>query len=195
MITEDAANAGNERPSTTSEGPEISAHYTWTAEELLAARRLHGLHTLRRPFRFGFGLIVLLALLGACMAIYHDGPSFTAVLLLLASLYMAFFRRHYLRWNTKRQFRKRPDNGSQVNWTFTSERAQVTLSDGSKAENPWSTFVKAVLAPEGVLLYPINELFYWVPRGGFESEEVFQEFVSMVQKKVSKTHSVGARKS
>lgn len=164
----------------------IVARYRWTAEELINGYAAHQQHIRRRGFRLA--MIVLYALLvlsGIAWLLSAVGPT-PSILASIAifGFYLYFANRTVWKWRVRRQFRKRPDAGDDIEWRFTPD-VIYGASSSSRSELMWSNFSKMVQAPFGVLLYPNPTIFHWIPRHAFESDLEYARFLQLAEARIA----------
>jgi hypothetical protein len=149
----------------------ITIRFRWTADELVQANRYHLRHVCRPAFRIGVHCFFGVLFLGGVLTIFSVGSSGRApisVTLALLSLSVYWFAvlPYEWRWRIRRKFNKRPDRDTEVEWVVTADTLQMRGAH-ARGETSWQGFSKLVCTPAGFLLYPIDQMFYWVPRHGF----------------------------
>ncbi len=72
--------------------------------------------------------------------------------------------------------------GKQVTWTVTESALKCVMS-GADATMDWSVILESVATPEGILIYPQKNLFYWLPRTAFTTESEYIHFRELVASK------------
>lgn len=102
-------------------------------------------------------------------------------LLLIAFPLLGIMRRLIIR----RQFAKRPDKDMAIAWRISSETLQNSCAL-AQATLQWDALVEVVEAPEGFLLYPIPQMFHWLPKDGFASDDDRAAFVAIAREKARK---------
>lgn len=170
----------------------IVANFTWTADELLQANRYHFRHTCRPIFRYGIYLIACLAILPGLASLVSSEElklNRSEFLVALAGLYLFLVRPIEKRLWTRWKFRNRPDRDVDFTWNASDTQLTQQSSLGS-SETTWDMFSKFVYAPPGVLLYQNDEVFHWVPREGFTSEEQFKRFIELAKSKIDRSYEV-----
>ena len=163
----------------------MKAEFTWSANELIEARKLHWRHIVRLPFRIAAGFVVAFSFAaGVAELILHDW--IPGIALVIASIYFVFFRSIDKRWAARRHFRSRPDKDAIMTTIFEDDVVQTTSSVGDRGESRWSSFHKAVVGRDGVLLYHNSQIFRWFPKHAFSTPEDFSQFIELVRRKVPK---------
>jgi hypothetical protein len=90
-----------------------------------------------------------------------------------------------IRW----RFNKRPDRDIEVEWQVVGDTITIR-SAIANSEMVWQAFTKVVFTPTGVMLYPNDQMFNWLPRHGFASAEEFDRFVEIAKNKIPKSYNL-----
>lgn len=167
----------------------IKIAYRWTAEELLRARSVNFRHSCRRPYR-------VLMIIGICAApivgiwglIIGREPVVSLVMIAIG-VYFLVARSPIKGWLARREFRSRPDNGTEIEWEIDSNGLRSSSPLG-QADFSWKAIGKAVRSSEGVLLYPNDRIYHWLPRSGFTSDHDFHRFWQIVQEQVGRAFNL-----
>lgn len=93
------------------------------------------------------------------------------------------------KWLVRRHFNQRPDRDIDIEKRVNAEKVWSECKLG-QSEASWEAFSKIVKTPDGVLLYPFNQLFHWVPRSGFSSDSDFEKFVTLAKNRIPKFYEV-----
>ena len=75
-----------------------------------------------------------------------------------------------------------PLGGKTVEWTISEEDLR-TSSDFFQSTIAWGGIYEAVIAPDGIVLFPQKNLFYWLPKEGLEEAEDWEALVELVRAK------------
>ena len=172
----------------------ITIRFRWTADELHQARRYHVRHICRPVFRIGLHCLLGFILLGGIFGLFNSAPSGKANFLVslgfvAIGVYWFWVLPYERRWWIRRQFRKRPDRDTEIEWQFASDGVQVQ-SALAKSQIAWQAFAKMVQTPAGVMLYPNDQIFQWLPHHGFQSDANFRQFVELAKSKIQKCYEV-----
>jgi hypothetical protein len=172
----------------------VAIRFRWTADELLRAHRYHFRHTCRPMFRFGLHFLFAVVLFGGVLMLVSSGPSGKAPLpvaigFLVTGIYWFALRSFNRRWLTRRQFSKRPDRDLEIEWQVGSEKI-FARSALAQSEISWQAFTKMVRTPAGILLYPNDQMYHWLPRHGFASDAEFERFVKLAEGKIQRHYDV-----
>jgi hypothetical protein len=168
----------------------IVIRFRWTADELLRAYGYHFRHTCRPVFRFALHFIfALMILAGYGLIRKGDATIALGIAFLAGGIYWFVFRRFERRWMVRRQFRKRPDRDIELEWQIADDKIRTQSSLG-QSEFGWQTFAKMVRTPTGVMLYPIDQMFHWLPRAGFASDADFERCLALAKSKIERHYDV-----
>ena len=172
----------------------VAIKYRLTADEMLRAHRYHFRHTCRPVFRFGLHFLFGVFLLGGILALFTSGPSGKSPLpvtigFLVLGIYWFTVRPFERRWWNRRQFSKRPDRDIDVEWQVGTDKIWAR-SALAQTEISWRAFTKVVRSPAGVMLYPNDKIFHWLPQHGFASDAEFERFVALAKSKIERHYDV-----
>ena len=72
--------------------------------------------------------------------------------------------------------------------TMILDEEGITISDKhSEGKTKWSGFVNWRVFPEGLLLYPQKDLFFWIPKEAEIEGGTWEEFVALVERKMGES--------
>jgi len=108
---------------------------------------------------------------------------------LAVGIYWFAIRPFERRWMIRRQFSKRPDRDMEVEWLCDPDKIRAQSAFGH-SELGWQAFAKLVQTPVGVMLYSNDQVYHWLPRGGFTSEAEFARFVQLAKSKVHRHYDL-----
>jgi len=162
---------------------EITATYAWTVDELIKARENHGRAQCRPVYRAGLIFLSLMAVLAGWGYYLAHGWSVLTFLFPLAGVYFLFLRKYNVRWAIRRHFRKRPDRNAQVVWTIDENALQISTGESESKQN-WTQISKVRRARNGLLLYPNDMIFYWLPISAFQSDDDRARAETLLRSKV-----------
>jgi YcxB-like protein len=165
----------------------ITARYTWEIQTLQKALRLH------RRTRWQTRLVPVVAItfvgLGVYLAVtagrsWIDGlpPILFGVLLLLLGGPLVY-------WQFRRSARRSPSYGCEMTWTFDPQQIGIA-GEGFNSTFTWKKLYSASISPAGLLLYPQKNLFHWIPRSAFQSQEDFAAVTSLVRENCARTRTI-----
>lgn len=162
----------------------VTASYKWTADELIAAHENHARAQCRWPFRVGLIFLALVAVLAGWAYYSSNGWGVPAVLFPLGGVYILFFRRLDKRAAIRRHFSRRPDRDTEVVWTLRDEYLHIKTSD-SEFQTAWSQIATVRKARNGLLLYPNETTFYWLPFHALSSEGQREATETLLRDKIA----------
>jgi len=140
----------------------IRASYTWTANELIAAYENNARARCRRPYRIGLTFIALMAILAGWGYYSSNGWGIPAMLFPFGGVYILFLHKYDKRAALRRHFKRRPDKNTEIAWTLRDDNLHIKTSD-TDFHSAWSQISSVRKSRNGLLLYPNETLFYWLP--------------------------------
>jgi hypothetical protein len=85
-------------------------------------------------------------------------------------------------WSNGKSVRAMPGFGELVVWRVREDGFENFLGK-SGGFNAWEHIVESVRTPDGVLIYPVKDIFYWVPKSAFTSEADYTRFLDLLAAK------------
>lgn len=172
----------------------VVIRFRWTVDDLLQAYRYHFRHRCRPAFRFGLHFLFGVLLIGGILMLTTAGPKGKAPLpvslgFVAVGIYWFAFRSLDRRWSVRRLFNKRPDRDVELEWRVAADKIR-TQSTLGQSEVEWQAFTKVLRTPDGVMLYPNDQIYHWLPRRGFASDAEFERFVLLAKSKVPAYYDV-----
>lgn len=169
----------------------ITARFSWTFEDIRTGRKL-----VKKPGNLGLLLITGVAvaccailLIGApsgrsyplgtnliILGIFSTAVAFGAIALFLTRKIETSFARS--------KFSNRPDANCEVEWKF-SEFEIHSSTDHSKSELKWIAFYKVISTPEGFIFMPNAEIFHFIPKRAFQSDEDINSLIALARRHAS----------
>jgi YcxB-like protein len=159
---------------------EITVRYLWTADDLLKGTRFHFRQLYSRAIHYLFWVVVVGMITAGLNHVSMTGRLQDGLFVLSIGLFPIFYIKLLYPWIIRRQFAKRPDVKTKIEWRITSDNLQVRNTQGS-SEFIWSALCKVIETPEGFLFYPTEQIFHWLPRHGFASDADFDSLVQLAQ--------------
>ncbi len=80
---------------------------------------------------------------------------------------------------------KRPDRDVDIQWTISPERLSTITPHGT-SEFKWRALSKVILTTDGFLLYPIDQIFHFLPRRGFCDDTDFHRLAELAKTRAPK---------
>jgi hypothetical protein len=167
----------------------IIVRFRWTPEELIAARRFHFRQAFRRPFRIGLNVCMATITVVGLLDLAPDRTPRVGLPLIAMGVYWFALRPVLRAWLMRREIRRRPDFGRMAEYQFFPDQIH-SLSDIGSSEREWKAIMKIVRTPQGYLMYPIPNIFEWLPRHAFASELDFERFGELARARVAQYKSV-----
>jgi hypothetical protein len=168
----------------------VTIKYRWTVDELFQAYRYNFRHLCRPIFRFALNAIFVFMILGGSLLIPPGRSPVFGIVMLVGGIYWFAIRPFERSWTIRRRFAKRPDKDLEMEWQITPEKL-ATRSTAHSADLTWQLIAKVVRTPAGIMLYPIDQVFYWLPRHGFASDAEFERLVEIAKSKAPRVYDVG----
>ncbi len=86
----------------------------------------------------------------------------------------------------KRNIRRMPNFGKTINWTM-DEAGLRGQGEGFEFSQDWSTIYSATITPDGFLVYPQKQMYYWMPSLGFAKREDVETAENLITRHVKRT--------
>ena len=163
----------------------IYIKYVWNTDDLVLAYKYHKKSSkyfwLSRSIIFGIGILNLL--LGIFSLLSNSSNKFAVfqiaigVFLLLIELINNTVYRH--------RCKQLKYDGKQVGWEVSEEKIVHRIINLTESTFTWELIIGVLDMPKGFLLYPQKNLFYFIPKDGFQAPEDIAQFVYIAQDKVN----------
>jgi hypothetical protein len=170
----------------------VTVKFRWSADDLYEAYCCHQRQRCRHAFRVLMNASIYSFVVLGCVAgvvAYRAGDSWGFFLAIVLSSFLWWSRSYWYRWLVKRQFAKRPDRNVDVEWEIAPDKVLVRSPLGH-AEYKWEAFAKVVRTPSGIMFYPLEQIFHYLPRRGFANEAELEQVAALVASRVHKFRSV-----
>lgn len=168
----------------------VVVRFRFTVDEVFRAQS-YAFRRKLRLFHIIFGTMILVGALSTAGTHVTGKPQVPlATGFLVGGGYWFFIAPFQRRWMTRRRFAKRPDKDIEAEWRFTPDQITETSALGH-SDWSWQTFTRVVRTPKGLLFYPIDQMFHWVPRHAFESEVEYEQVSDFAKSKVQRFYNVG----
>ena len=168
--------------------PPVTLHYAFTPELLKRGMRHHVRYALRPGLRwtiYGFGFVFILLFCQALAWGRLGAAAFFAVM----ALYFMVLRGPLLVALSVRRFARRPDSGALVTWTIGPEQLVCKQDENNQSSFTWDHLVKALVGPDVILLYPLERVFYILPRETL-GEEAWEQLTAWTLEKARRCISL-----
>jgi hypothetical protein len=158
----------------------VEVRFRWTADELIKATRAHLCARYSLTTRVLFFCLASALFLFGVYTLTHSGPDPLGITSAVVGAVFLLMFPVLLPRRLRRDFAKRPDRNSDVAWTIrdTGLANKTTLGDSNVT---WSAFVKVVQTGDGFLLYPVSQIFHWLPRHGFVNDADYQRAAELAR--------------
>jgi len=173
-------------------GPEdgglpVIVKYQWTLAELLQANRYNFYHTCRPAFRFFRYVMFTLMILAGLASLFMSEFHLVSIGLFIVGVYWLIIRPFTQPWIIRKQFDKRLDKDIEIEWQLSPGKIQTRSKLGS-SEFGWSSLIKFVHTPEGLLLYATEQIYHWLPRHGFANDVDYNRAILYAKAKIRESH-------
>jgi hypothetical protein len=159
----------------------IEAKYTLSEETLREGFDLHFQYKrLFLKYYSYFGAVLLLTTVFTLNR-FENRVAFPAFLLALFFLIAP----RLIRYLNRQSIKKVPFLNQEIAWRIDEATIAATMPAGDFSL-PWQSMKDALLATNGILLYPQTNTFYWLPESAFHSQELFQQVKKYAQTGVAK---------
>jgi hypothetical protein len=167
--------------------PTVTVKFRWTADEAIQAYKHHLRHVgyKRQAIRVAFILVLILLPMGILFSLILRIDVWLVVLIVFGvGAYVVALceagRRFALR-TIRRRFQRRTNNELESLWHFSADDIVLIMGDAN-TESPWARFLKVVLTPAGMLIYPSEQLYHWVPRHAFANDAQYEQVVGFARR-------------
>ncbi len=168
--------------------PPLTVRFRWTQEEFLLAHRLYLRATTGRSIKWCARALFLCTVL---LALLYFGVDHGAWAYVRGALLIGFGA--LVLWLTGpglgalvvRRYKKRPDAGHEIHMQFGHDALDVRTAGLAQSEVKWPALVRAVLAPEGALLFLTTRQYLYVSGSGFVDVAARERFDDLVREHVA----------
>ncbi len=140
-------------------------------------------------FRFALHFLFALMIVGGYGLLCGGKSVAVGIVFILGGVYWFAIRPFERRWMTRRQFAKRPDKDTEIEWLVGPEKLAAKSGLGH-GEYFWHAFTKAVRTPAGLMLYLTDQIYHWLPRHAFQSDADYKRVVELAKSRVQRFHDV-----
>jgi len=162
----------------------ICIKYSWNTNDLVRAYKYHKQSSkyfwLSRFIVFGLGIINLLF---GIWGLFSNPSNKFAIFQIAIGLILLLSE---LISNAVYRYRCKQLNyeNRQVEWEVGEEKIVHRLINLTESTFTWELIRGVLDTPKGFLLYPQKNLFYFIPKAGFQTSEDVAQFVYIAQDKV-----------
>ena len=153
----------------------IEAKSLFSEKELLKGINLHFKYRLRYwPYIYILGIVwlILYFTTSSSEKLYLE-----SYLFLVLALFF-FIIPVVVKWTTKRSLKKLPNLNKEIFWSLT-EKELSGKGEGFEFKQDWVTMYDAIITSQGLLIYPQEHMFYWLPRSAFKNSD-FEKTIVIV---------------
>ena len=166
----------------------ITVKYRWSADDMFQgyryALRQHWRPMFRAAFSAAIYIVAVLCVVAGIVAYCRSDFSAGVIVCPLFGL-LWLFRVKMLRWFVRWRFARRPDRDMVIEWGIAPDKLMVRSPVGH-SEISWKAFVKVVRTPSGIMLYPLKQIYHYLPRRGFASDAEFEQVAALAQSRVQR---------
>ncbi|MEM7760604.1 MAG: YcxB family protein [Cyanobacteria bacterium P01_A01_bin.40] len=161
----------------------IYLKYPWKTEDIVKGYKYH--RKSANVYRILTIVYLIIGIVNICLGLYgifvrQDSGSWSSVVL---GIFFLFVNRINLFFYA-RNFQKLNYENKQVEWEISKDKIIHRMINLSESTFNWDLIQGISDTQEGFLLYPQKNMFYWLPKSAFNSEEDIAYFVFIAQDKV-----------
>ena len=162
----------------------IYIKYSWNTDDLVGAYKYHRQSSkylwLSRFLIFGIGILNLAF---GIFGLFSERSTEFAVFQLVIGLILLS---RELIGNMIYKFRCKQLNydNKQVEWEISQDKIVHRMINLTESTFMWELVIGVLDTPKGFLLYPQKNLFYFIPKEGFQNPEDIAQFAYLAQDKV-----------
>jgi len=161
----------------------IYLKYSWKTEDIVTGYKYHRKSTF--IYRFLAIVYLFIGIFNVIwglyrLLIYSDSSSWVSIIFGLFFLFINRINLFFFAQN----FKKLNYENKQVEWEISKDKIVHRMINLSESTFQWDLIQGVSDTPEGFLLYPQKNLFYWLPKSTFNSEEDIAHFAFIGKDKV-----------
>jgi hypothetical protein len=168
----------------------LVCRYRWTEQEAWKVARYHWKKGVRWPFRALAYLVLGGILVLSAWSLLTHGFAVSSLVLFLVSIYFILLLRFEARWQHRRKFRRRPDRDALLEYRVSDEGIAFKSEGLGEGQTTWAAVFKVLRVPDGVIVYPHEQVMYWLPHDGFSSAGASVELDRLLRAKVPRYDSL-----
>jgi hypothetical protein len=165
----------------------IFIKHSWKAEELTKGAKYHFKSSLARKIvsiiYFILAVCYILFGLYGLLIVSSSGAMFSIFLGLLF-LFLFLFRHKLNMFFFAKNVKKLNYENKEVQWEVNRDKVVYRIINLAESTFNWELIQGVLDTPEGFLLYPQKNTFYWLPKAAFEKEADIALFAFIAQEKV-----------
>ncbi len=144
----------------------------------------------RRSLQVAMKLIACVIIVGGVIGFFHAGTDrWVCGAIALGGIWFLFLQPIEAQFWTRYRFAKRPDCNKEIEWHFDDELISV-ITDSSNSQFRWDVFAKCVQSSKGLLFYPNEQQYHWLPVRAFENRGDFDHVSEMARSAIKKFYYV-----
>jgi hypothetical protein len=162
----------------------IFIKHLWQIDDLVQAYKYHKKSSkyfwLSRFIIFGLGIVNLLF---GIISLFSGDPNMFNGFQLAIGLILIMSE---IISNASYRYRCKKLNyaGRQVEWEVMKDKITHRMLNLSESTFTWELIIGVLDTPKGFLLYPQRNLFYFIPKSGFQQQEDIAHFAFLAQDRV-----------
>ena len=161
----------------------IYIKYLWHTEDMVKAYKYHRRSsTIFRLMDFAY---IAIGVINIAIGLYNVfiEQRFESVGSILFGLFFLVVNKIQL-YFYGRSYKKLNYENKQVEWEISNDKIVHRMLNLSESSLNWDLIHGVLDTPEGFLLYPQQNLFYWLPKEAFDSKEDIARLAYLAQDKV-----------
>ncbi|MFH1228282.1 MAG: YcxB family protein, partial [Planctomycetota bacterium] len=157
----------------------IIAQSQFSEEEVSRGMRIHfNKNSSLKSSKLLFGFIGILFFLNGIMYLIHEPMHYIRSITIdfvagIIFFSIPFLYHIFISWLIKINIRKMPVLNKKATWLF-DDKGISGKGEGFESSTAWQFIYSATISKEGLLIYPQENLFYWIPLSGFQTPEEFE---------------------
>ena len=163
----------------------VYIEHPWKIKDITTGFKYHLKST--TTFKIMFTLSRILALLRICSLIleYVIPVRFDfAILIDIAAIVAFLFPDRIFIYLCSYSYKNKNYESKPMEWEISSEEIIYRMINLFETKMSWDLIQGVLDTPECFLIYPHKQMFYWLPKYAFKSEEDIAQFVYIAQDKV-----------
>lgn len=162
---------------------EITASYTLDVASFAPSYRWN--YRKRGKPALRVAILVLVAVVVGALIVFeakHGRAWWSLTPILVIPCLVLIFGSKLRSWINDKAVRKMPGYGETIVWQIREDGFENHLGK-SGGFNTWEHIFESVTTPQGVLIYPQKDIFYWLPKTAFNSEADYNRFLDLLAAK------------